>query len=61
MMILSGIQPGRKLIGYFVMAIAVKDVASGHFDFAPGDDYIVRAGDILVTLGKHEDIDKIKL
>ncbi|MCP4567528.1 MAG: TrkA family potassium uptake protein, partial [FCB group bacterium] len=48
-------------VNYNLSVIAVKDVESGNFDFAPGGDYIVRAGDILVTLGKHEDIDKIKL
>lgn len=43
-----------------IQVIAIKDKTSGTFNFVPGGDYTVRDSDILITLGKRDDIDQIK-
>ncbi len=48
------------LTRYHVQVIAVKDSVREQVTFAPGGQYRIKAGDILVMLGKGEDIEKIK-
>ncbi len=45
---------------YNIQVVAVKDTITGEFDFAPGGDYIIDDKDILIILGKAEDIEKMK-
>jgi len=45
---------------YHVQVIAVKDSVTEDISFAPGGDYKIKKTDILVVLGKDEDIEKIK-
>ena len=45
---------------YHVQVIAIKDSASGKVTFAPGGEYRFKRNDILIVLGKEEDIEKIK-
>jgi len=45
---------------YHVQVIAVKNAATGGFDFVPGGDYEIKSTDILVVLGREEDINKVK-
>jgi len=48
----------RGRFGVFV--IAVKDSAAAGFNFLPGPDYKVRAGDVLVMIGREAELLKIK-
>jgi len=45
---------------YHVQVIAVKGSAGGEVTFAPGGEYRFKQSDILVVLGKEDDIEKIK-
>jgi trk system potassium uptake protein TrkA len=45
---------------YHVQVIAIKDVTTGDFDFAPGGNYKIKDTDIMVILGRESDIEKIK-
>ncbi|MFZ5979273.1 MAG: potassium channel family protein [Candidatus Zixiibacteriota bacterium] len=45
---------------YHVQVIAVKDANSDAINFAPGGNYVIKKNDLLVLLGKEEDIEKIK-
>ena len=45
---------------YHVQLVAVKDGQTREFNFAPGGQYRIRETDILVALGKREDIDKLR-
>nr|MBN2277749.1 TrkA family potassium uptake protein [candidate division Zixibacteria bacterium] len=65
------LKPGKKFIDrmlkdiairseYHVQVIAVRNSISGQTGFAPGGDYKITKNDILIVLGKGEDIEKIK-
>ncbi|HDL03467.1 MAG: TrkA family potassium uptake protein [Candidatus Zixiibacteriota bacterium] len=41
---------------YHVQVIALKDSITGEFEFAPGGEYTIKKNDILVVLGKEQDI-----
>jgi trk system potassium uptake protein TrkA len=43
-----------------VQVIASKGTKSGEFEFAPGGGYRIKENDLLVVLGKEEDIEKIR-
>ena len=45
---------------YHIQVIALKDSASGEFEFAPGGEHMIKEKDILVVLGKEQDIIKLK-
>jgi len=45
---------------HHVQVIAVKDTASGEFNFAPGGDTKIKSTDIMVILGKEKDIEKLR-
>lgn len=45
---------------YHVEVIAIKDVLSGSFKFIPGGDFKIKDSDILVVLGREDDIEKIR-
>ena len=44
---------------YGVNIIAIRDGASRRLEVAPGADYALRAGDVVVTLGRNEDINRL--
>lgn len=65
------INPPEKFVGKTLMElklrkkhniqlIAVKSGLDRNFNFGPGGDYQIKEADILVALGKREDIDKIQ-
>jgi trk system potassium uptake protein TrkA len=45
---------------YHVEVIAIKDILTGEFKFIPGGDFKIKDTDILVILGKEDDIEKIR-
>ncbi len=45
---------------YHVQVVAVKNSKTGEFYFAPGGEYKILETDVLIVLGKEEDIIKIK-
>ncbi len=45
---------------YHVQIIAIKKADSGEIDFVPGGDYRITDSDVLVVLGKEENINKVK-
>lgn len=45
---------------YQIQMIAAKPSGEGRFDFAPGGDYVIDKGDILIVLGKTEDVNKLR-
>ncbi|NOY88762.1 MAG: TrkA family potassium uptake protein [FCB group bacterium] len=45
---------------YRIQVIAIKHQTSGEFNFVPGGAYKIKKDDILVVLGKKEDINNIK-
>jgi len=45
---------------HHIQVIAIKDSSSGAFNFAPGGEYKIRERDILIVLGREEDINKLK-
>jgi trk system potassium uptake protein TrkA len=45
---------------YHIQVIAVKNVQTGALKFVPGADYQIQSSDILVVLGRGEDIEKLK-
>ena len=45
---------------YHVQVVAVKNRKTGEFYFAPGGEYKILETDVLIVLGKEEDIIKIK-
>lgn len=45
---------------YHIQVIAVKNVQTGALTFVPGADYRIHPSDILVVLGRGEDIEKLK-
>lgn len=45
---------------YQIQMIAAKPGGKERFDFAPGGDYVIDQGDVLIILGKTEDIDKLR-
>lgn len=47
-------------VRYHVEVIAIKDVLSGNFKFIPGGEFKIKDTDILVVLGKEDDIEKIR-
>ena len=44
---------------YGVNIIAIRDGASRRLEVAPGADYALRSGDVVVTLGRNEDINRL--
>ncbi len=44
---------------HHVNVIAVRNPQTHELDVAPGGDYVMTPGDVLVTLGRSEDIDKL--
>jgi trk system potassium uptake protein TrkA len=44
---------------YNVLIVAIKHSHTGELDFVPGGDYRIQDTDLLLLLGKQEDIDKI--
>lgn len=66
---LSELEPPKHFIGktlsqldlrkkHRVTVIAIKDVLSDHFIPAPPPDYLIKNSDILILIGKPDDIDK---
>jgi trk system potassium uptake protein TrkA len=45
---------------YHLEVIAIKDVLTGQFRFIPGGDFRIKDTDILIVLGKQQDIEKIR-
>lgn len=45
---------------YRIDVIAVRDIVSGKVQMVPGADFVIKDGDILVVVGKEEDIGQIK-
>jgi trk system potassium uptake protein TrkA len=45
---------------YHIEVIAIKDVLTGEFKFIPGGSFKIKDTDILVVLGKQEDIERIR-
>ena len=44
---------------YHVNIIAVRKGAQGNLDVAPGGDYVLEARDVVVTLGRNDDINRL--
>ena len=45
---------------YNVFVLAVKKSTTGELDLVPGGDYVVRRDDLLVIVGRTQDIDKLR-
>jgi len=43
-----------------IQVIATKHARTGDYIFAPGGDYVIRDHDLLIILGKEEDIDRLR-
>jgi trk system potassium uptake protein len=45
---------------YHVEVIAIRDIVADKIKMVPGADFVIKDGDVLVVVGKEEDIQKIK-
>jgi len=45
---------------YHIQVIALKDSATGEFEFAPGGEHIIRENDMMIVLAKEQDIINLK-
>jgi trk system potassium uptake protein TrkA len=45
---------------YHIEVIAVRDVLKDQIQMLPRADFVIKGSEVLVVIGKEEDIDKIK-
>ena len=45
---------------YHINIIAVRKGKEGELNIAPGADYVLGSGDVVVTLGRNEDINRLQ-